>query len=158
MWLLRTRFCQESIQFVRIWKGDTDLAEVLTDLPGVLSLTVGNSLCQILQRILFWIKPITKHISWLVSPRRTHFHGSQQWKLFLRRKLLQFRSRVYTIMIGDRAQAKLFTYQIVDQLFRSPCAITEDGMHLEVDNSVSRQDNRGSQWVQERILSTFADQ
>jgi hypothetical protein len=31
-------------------------------------------------------------------------------------------------------------------------------MHLEVNSSVSRQDKRGSQWFQERILSTSADQ
>jgi hypothetical protein len=117
---------------------DTDLAEVLTDLPGVLSLTVGNNLCQILQRILFRIKPVAEYIGQFASPRGTHFYGSQEWKLFLRRKMLQRCSCIYTIMIGNSNQAKLLTYQVIDQLFGHPCAITESGMHLEINSSISR--------------------
>ena len=42
MGLLRTRFGQEAIQFVQIRKGDADLAQVLTDLAGVLPLAMRN--------------------------------------------------------------------------------------------------------------------
>jgi hypothetical protein len=39
-------------------------------------------------------------------------------------------------------------------LFRGPGAITKGGMHLEVNGSVSSQNNRSSVWFQEQILST----
>src|SRR5258708_2173248 len=87
-----------------------------------------------------------------------HLYGSQQGELFLRRKMLQCCSCIYTIMIGDSNQAKLLTYQVIDQLFGHPCAIAESGMHLEINSSISRQDNRESEWFHERILSISADQ
>ena len=111
MGLLRTRFGQEGIQLV-LRKGYADLAQVLTDLPGVLSLAARNILCQVLLLILFRIKPIAEHIGQFTAPRGTHFHRSQYWELFLRRKLLQHCSGIHTIMIGDGYQAKSFTHQV----------------------------------------------
>src|ERR1700692_2086851 len=107
MRLLRARLCQKRIQFMRIRKRDTDLAEILTDLSGVLSLAVRDRLCQILQRILSRLKPVAEHVGRFTFPRGTYFYGGQKWNLFLHRKLLQCSSGVQTIMIGDSDQAKL---------------------------------------------------
>src|SRR2546429_8350839 len=101
MWLLRTRFGQEAIQFV-LRKGDADLTQVLTDQPGILSLAAYNVSCRLLQLVLFRIKPIAEYISQLTAPRGTHFHRGQEWELFLRRKQLSHRSGIHPIMIGDR--------------------------------------------------------
>src|SRR5215469_3621127 len=144
MGLLRTRFCQESIQFVSR-KGDAALPEVLTDFPGVFSLAACNSLCQVLQLILFWIKPIAEHIRQFISPRGTHFHCSQEWEPFFHCELLQLYSSIHTIMVGDGNQAEPFTHKIVDQLFRGPRAIAVGSMHLEVNSGISRQDEMRSQ-------------
>jgi hypothetical protein len=80
--------------------------EVLIDFPGVLSLATCNILCEGMQCILCWIKPIAEHISQLTFPGGTHFYGCEHWELFFRRKLLQFCDCIHTIMIGDGDQAK----------------------------------------------------
>src|SRR6266567_915192 len=156
VWLLRARLGQDRFQFARVWEADTGVAKVLTDLPGVLALAISDILRQLLQRVRVRIETVAEDIVRFASPRGTYFHGSQEGKLLLRCKLLQFRSGLGTIMIGNSSQAKLFAYQVVDQLCGHPGAIAVNGMQLEVNSRISRQNNRESEWFHARILSKSA--
>src|SRR6266566_2689835 len=105
-----------------------------------------------MQRVLFWIKPIAEHIGQLTFPRGTHFYCREDWELFFRRELLQKGGGIHTIMIGYGYQAKSFTHQVLDQLFRSPGAITVYGMHLQVNGRIRSQHQMSSQCFQNLLL------
>src|SRR5712692_5965871 len=105
-----------------------------------------------MQRVLFWIKPIAEHIGQLTFPRGTHFYCREYWELFFRRQLLQRGDGIYTIMIGDGYQAKSLTHKVLDQLFRSPGAITVYGMHLQVNGNIRSQYEMRSQCFQNLLL------
>src|SRR5712692_11699834 len=105
-----------------------------------------------MQRVLFWIKPIAEHIGRLTFPRGTHFNCREYWELFFRCELLQRGGGIHTIMIGYGYQAKAFTHQVLDQLFRSPGAITGSSMHLQVNGSIRSQHQMSSQCFQNLLL------
>src|SRR5947209_20459078 len=140
MGLLCARFLQKRIQFVLVGKGISALAEVLIDFPGVLTLAPCNILRYGVQFVLSWLKPVAEHIGRLPFPRSAHFYCREYRQLLLCCQLLQCSSGIHTIMISDGDQAKLFTHQVIDQLFSRPCAIAESGMHLEGNGSISLQD------------------
>src|SRR5579884_593184 len=153
MGLLRARRRQHSLQFALVWKGYANRAQVLANHPGILSLAARNILRQFLQCIVCWIKPVAEYIGRFASPRSTHLYRNQQWKLLLRRESLEQRGGIYTVMIGDSRQAKLFTHQVINQLFGHPGTITEDGMQLQVNRSIRSQPEMGSQCFQFLLLS-----
>jgi hypothetical protein len=59
-------------------------------------------------------------------------------------QLLQGHGRIRPIVISDGSQAKLLAHQIVEQLFRYPCAITVNGMKMEINSGIGSETEASS--------------